>query len=162
MKSCPTCNRTFEDSFTFCLIDGSVLSAPFDPQATKRIPVARITKAPPTEVLPSHRKVNQDNLAPTVPSPLLPLPPMQPYVPFGYSPPNNAPISVEKLPSGEDARGWIITGLIMGIILGIIIGVSTEDPKNAIPLALAVGLLGAIIGKVISRTIKKDSERVNQ
>lgn len=27
MKSCPKCNRTFEDSFSFCLEDGAVLSA---------------------------------------------------------------------------------------------------------------------------------------
>jgi Flp pilus assembly protein TadD len=30
MKSCPTCNRTFEDALTYCLVDGSILSAPFD------------------------------------------------------------------------------------------------------------------------------------
>lgn len=29
MKRCPTCSRTFEDTLTYCLIDGSVLSAPF-------------------------------------------------------------------------------------------------------------------------------------
>lgn len=32
MKSCPTCNRTFEDSFAFCLVDGAILSAPYDPK----------------------------------------------------------------------------------------------------------------------------------
>ena len=31
MKSCPACNRTFDDTMTFCLVDGSVLSPPFDP-----------------------------------------------------------------------------------------------------------------------------------
>jgi len=30
MKSCPTCHRTFEDTLTYCLVDGAVLSAPFD------------------------------------------------------------------------------------------------------------------------------------
>jgi len=31
MKSCPTCNRTYpDDTLAFCLIDGSVLSAPYD------------------------------------------------------------------------------------------------------------------------------------
>lgn len=34
MKSCPDCNRTFEDTLTFCLVDGAILSAPFDPEAT--------------------------------------------------------------------------------------------------------------------------------
>ena len=34
MKKCPTCKRTFEDTFTFCLKDGSVLNPPLDPEAT--------------------------------------------------------------------------------------------------------------------------------
>lgn len=38
MKRCPTCNRTYEDTLTYCLMDGSVLSAPFDPKATFVIP----------------------------------------------------------------------------------------------------------------------------
>ena len=53
MKSCPTCNRTFEDTLTYCLVDGSILSAPFDPQATLIITEARKTNPPPTEILPS-------------------------------------------------------------------------------------------------------------
>ena len=56
MKSCPTCNRTFEDTLTYCLIDGSILSAPFDPQATQKFSTP-------------------DNLAPTAPSPKSPLTP---------------------------------------------------------------------------------------
>lgn len=36
MKSCPTCNRTYpDDTLAFCLVDGSVLSAPYDPEATQ-------------------------------------------------------------------------------------------------------------------------------
>ncbi len=50
MKQCPTCNRTYaDDSITFCLADGALLSAPYDPVATQRIP-ARLTNPPPTEV----------------------------------------------------------------------------------------------------------------
>jgi formylglycine-generating enzyme required for sulfatase activity len=41
MKSCPTCKRTFDDTMTFCLVDGSILSAPFDPQATEHLPAPR-------------------------------------------------------------------------------------------------------------------------
>ncbi len=42
MKSCPTCNRTYsDDSFTFCLSDGALLSAPYDPQATLILPSRR-------------------------------------------------------------------------------------------------------------------------
>jgi hypothetical protein len=50
MKQCPTCNRTYaDDSITFCLADGGLLSASYDPDATQRIP-ARLTTPPPTEV----------------------------------------------------------------------------------------------------------------
>ena len=50
MKQCPTCHRTYaDDSITFCLADGALLSASYDPDATQRIP-ARLTNPPPTEV----------------------------------------------------------------------------------------------------------------
>lgn len=49
MKTCPTCQRTFEDTFTFCLVDGSILSAPYDPHETLRIPAPRSTDPAPTE-----------------------------------------------------------------------------------------------------------------
>jgi hypothetical protein len=50
MKQCPQCNRTYaDDSITFCLADGALLSASYDPNATQRIP-ARLTNPPPTEV----------------------------------------------------------------------------------------------------------------
>ena len=52
MKSCPKCNRTFEDTLTYCLVDGAILSAPFDPHATIRIPEPRRTDPSPTEYLP--------------------------------------------------------------------------------------------------------------
>lgn len=51
MKQCPACNRTYaDDSITFCLADGSLLSAPYEPDATQRIH-ARPTNPPVTEVL---------------------------------------------------------------------------------------------------------------
>jgi hypothetical protein len=35
MKRCPQCNRTYsDDSFSFCLADGTLLSAPFDSEKT--------------------------------------------------------------------------------------------------------------------------------
>ena len=68
MKSCPECNRTFEDTLTYCLIDGSILSAPFDPQATLIIPQARQTVPPPTELLRPQEETKQE-IPPTVASP---------------------------------------------------------------------------------------------
>lgn len=73
MKSCPACNRTFEDTMTFCLIDGSVLSAPFDAKATQDHPATRHTDPSPTAILdPGPRVSNpiqptQDNNRPTPP-----------------------------------------------------------------------------------------------
>src|SRR5262245_9617192 len=47
MKRCPSCNRTYSDeSISFCLADGSLLSAPYDSLGPE---------APPTEVLNSPR-----------------------------------------------------------------------------------------------------------
>jgi hypothetical protein len=95
MKSCPTCNRTFEDTFTFCLIDGSVLSAPFDPAAAKERPPSRDSVAPPTEVisatpepLPPTRAATSGDFQPTIAVPFLqqPMqPPAQPSARLGSS-----------------------------------------------------------------------------
>jgi hypothetical protein len=80
MKSCPACNRTFEDTFTFCLVDGSILSAPFDPQATGQIPNVRDTTPPPTQVMsPPNFPNSRDALPPTMLAP-------QP----GYTPPSSS------------------------------------------------------------------------
>lgn len=69
MKSCPACHRTFEDTLTFCLVDGSILSAPFDPRAMHEQPGARYTSPPPTEVMPPPTRPAADALPPTVFSP---------------------------------------------------------------------------------------------
>lgn len=53
MKHCPTCDRSYSDeTLTYCLEDGSLLSASFDAEATQRIPPSRITNHQSTEVLP--------------------------------------------------------------------------------------------------------------
>ena len=75
MKSCPTCNRTFEDTFTFCLADGSLLNAPFDPQATQKIPEPRQTEPPPTEIMsraPNPNDLTRQPLNDPAPAPLPP------------------------------------------------------------------------------------------
>lgn len=46
MKKCSECNRTFsDDSLSFCLIDGSILSAPFDSEPTLVIPPTQAAQA---------------------------------------------------------------------------------------------------------------------
>lgn len=67
MKSCPTCNRTFGDEMVFCLVDGAILSAPFDPSATRQQQHPRTTEPAPTELISA--RSNPDPLPPTVTSP---------------------------------------------------------------------------------------------
>src|ERR1700674_5496912 len=67
MKRCPTCNRTFEDSLTYCLIDGSVLSAPFTEEAHKEQGEATQVLAPNEGLSAQPDRVLRD----TVPAPTL-------------------------------------------------------------------------------------------
>src|SRR5881394_2457837 len=69
MKSCPTCNRTFDDTLTLCLIDGSVLSAPFDPHVGRAPAAARDPQPPPTRML------NVEPSMPQTTTPTLPIVP---------------------------------------------------------------------------------------
>jgi hypothetical protein len=53
IKECPTCRRTYSDqSITFCLADGSLLSAPFDPQATQQLPLSQSPEPMATALMP--------------------------------------------------------------------------------------------------------------
>lgn len=62
MKKCPNCNRTYSDeTITFCLADGALLSAPYDPQATLHLPVGR-PALPSTQMSP---QAIPESLAPT-------------------------------------------------------------------------------------------------
>jgi hypothetical protein len=57
MKQCPTCKRTYaDDGFTFCLDDGALLSAPYDPKSGKPVSTIRSSGPPPTAVLPDDPK----------------------------------------------------------------------------------------------------------
>ena len=67
MKSCPTCNRTYsDDTFTFCLSDGALLSAPYDPQATLVIPARATDPRPAVDPQPTSPP-EAPELAPTMP-----------------------------------------------------------------------------------------------
>ena len=64
MKSCPTCNRTYpDDTLAFCLVDGSILSAPYDSQSARPHSYSPNNEHPPTEILHSTSKATD-----TIPS----------------------------------------------------------------------------------------------
>lgn len=89
MKSCPACNRTYTDeTLVFCLIDGSSLSAPYDPHETLRIPAAPTTNPPLTEA-PMQKAQSSDSKLlphPTMPSPQPPLNSVGPRYPAEVKP----------------------------------------------------------------------------
>jgi hypothetical protein len=148
MKSCPTCNRTFEDHLTFCLVDGAILSSPYDPQATQRIPVPHITNQPPTEIL-----LNSNALPPTIRSPI----PLNPPMPS--SAPQLATVSPERKSDNFFKR--LIRGVFLGIIIGAPAGLilwltySRYYYNLELPAYVILGaILGAIIFPILRALIK--------
>ena len=125
MKSCPACNRTFEDTFTFCLMDGSILSAPFDPTKPAEQPPREATP-PQTEVFSAHADPKslpetrvaspQANLQPTITSPFQPQPIGQPYhAPVGL-------VSADTLTKPPDLARWMfvvrgLSAMLLGLLL---------------------------------------------
>jgi hypothetical protein len=99
MKSCPTCNRTFEDSFTFCLADGALLSAPYDIQ---RAPAALKSDPKLTEVLPGNSSLPSQSTKPS------------------HEPEPKKPSRLKRI-----IRAMIKCGLL-GILPGILVGVIAE------------------------------------
>src|ERR1041384_488482 len=110
MKSCPNCNRTYsDDTMTFCLVDGSVLSAPYDPDQTRRIPEPRTTQAAATEILPSGSSGSRPPLQSTIRVPT-------PSVPPVYS--SNQSTNID-----ESSRRSIVPWLLVSaaiVIVGIV------------------------------------------
>lgn len=105
IKRCPECNRTYSDeSISFCLADGALLSAPYD---TPR------EEPPPTEILPSPR------------APVPPTEPPKSAVPTMTSLPSgqNALFEVDK-PEAKRSYGLFIWAAALALIVvgGIVIG----------------------------------------
>ena len=125
MKSCPNCNRTFEDTFTFCLMDGAILSAPFDPTKPAEQPHREPTP-PQTEVfreqpeskpLPETRVASPHaNLQPTITTPFQPQPIGQPYQTPAV--PEN---TTATTPLPDVARWLIILRGIAAILIGLLV-----------------------------------------
>lgn len=106
MKQCPTCNRTYgDDTITFCLADGALLSASYDSAATQRIP-ARLTNPPPTEVLTAQ-------------------PPPTEVLPQYLPPPQQQPV-----PANASAK-YLLVGVIVLLVGGGILALVLLNQKNS-------------------------------
>jgi hypothetical protein len=110
LKTCQTCQRTYEDdTLSFCLYDGSVLTAGgTDPQATQRIPVPQTTEP------------FASNAPPLSQAPTAVIPPQQ-------QPQQNAWAQPQK-PGGGGGKAWLVFAgiaalllLAVGIGLGIVL-----------------------------------------
>jgi cell division septation protein DedD len=78
MKQCPVCKRLYADDLQiYCLDDGTVLSAPYDSEATLINAPVRITDAR-TEVLPGRTAADTAPYPPVVVSPTSPAKPAWP------------------------------------------------------------------------------------
>lgn len=136
MKSCPTCNRTYpDDTLAFCLMDGSVLSAPYDPAAKP----ARNVNPPPTEVMsqaPGTVDTGQHQLRPTAPS--LPLTTIQ-------APPPALPArETRETPHAtkSNSRPYVVLGVVAVFVIGVVVAISVmtrQSARSVNPVNLNVG-----------------------
>jgi hypothetical protein len=123
MKKCPQCNRTYaDDGFTFCLEDGALLSAPYDP--TKEEPLSTIQVGPPpTMALPSQQdsadtassqrdKQKPVPLAPTIESPRAPAGPQEPKQVF---PPR---LDLSIAPRRKSRLPYVGVAILLLLIIG--------------------------------------------
>jgi len=111
MKTCPACKRTFDDMLTFCLIDGSVLSVPYDPQETKRFPDAR-SELPTETALPTIKRSRPL-------STIAALPPSLPMAPRSNDSPSNVRRRIATRVQDVNWIGWV--ALIVFFLVSIIV-----------------------------------------
>ena len=107
MKTCPTCNRSYEDdSFAFCLDDGARLSAAYDPRSTLLGPAPRDTDPPKTAILPPELRPTKQARPPLAATILS-------VTPLAY--PQEAPRSQPVGKRGGNV--WIIFGGMLALIV---------------------------------------------
>ena len=142
MKTCPVCQRTFEETLTFCLVDGSVLSAPHDTEQTLSVDKLPASNAPnPTAVMYPTTKLGP---AP-VPTMVAPEPPSL------YPQKSSAPLR-EK----QAGKSWLLIGiavpvvliLLVGVIVGLVwLGSGKSNDNSKLPNANATPKPSATVAK---------------
>jgi hypothetical protein len=146
IKECPTCKRTYSDpTITFCLADGSLLSAPFDPQATLHLPASHQSEAPATEIIPPAFEMS-------------PLPLTEPAIPGPSSTDANSEADGRpddlRLVYQQDLDSTVFGGLTgrrgvkLWVVLGILFTVAAIYTVSIIPAipALAMFVLALWVG----------------
>src|SRR5262245_2719400 len=115
MKTCPTCNKTYDDSLRFCLNDGSELlqptMLPSDPNKTLRLPVPNVTAPGPTVASPQPTASPRSD------------PPMQ------WNPPVVAASSSSTV-SRHNPLPWILGIVVVAGIFGVVIALIVTRSRN--------------------------------
>ena len=123
MKSCPACNRTYpDDTLAFCLIDGSVLSAPYDPQDARRGPARSGGNSTQTQVLnPTMPSEQAPTIQPTIRAPAPQVPPLY----AGARPLLKSEETKSKAP-------WVIAGIAVFLagVFGVVLLASRWPGKS--------------------------------
>jgi hypothetical protein len=169
MKSCPTCNRTYpDDTLAFCLMDGAVLSAPYDPAENRAAPRPS-NEPPPTEVITAPAKPAEARapLQSTIRAPVPQVPDLKPSETVApQSHPSIAVPLMFRLPLAArgilavlfiipwifvDHGGWMWNALypLLAGALAIAAGVSLYPKFRTGRLLVVDGIVAVIMGIVI-------------
>ena len=145
MKSCPTCRRTFEDTFTFCLADGALLDPPFDPTApaSPRPPVSRNYE---TRVMRE---------PPPAPSPMVTgiAPALRPTVAATQRPPRSTvPPRVRRTPPKAEEKNVSNAILVLGAFVALICAITAAAYSES--TVLVIGGVGLALVLVLVRIFR--------
>jgi len=121
IKQCPSCNRTYSDeSISFCLADGALLSAPYG---------SARDQAPPTQVMPPTTR-------PAVP----PTQPAKPAVSTITSMPEYRPVTLADAGDAPKRRTgliWVViaVGALSLLGIGLLVSSAFRDNKESVATA---------------------------
>ena len=114
IKQCPSCNRTYSDeSISFCLADGTLLSAPY---------ASSKDEAPPTEILPTPKAVP-------------PTQPAKPLIPTITSRPEFRGVTLaETAAAPNESRGTVWVAVVFAVLalvgVGLIVRYAMRDSSE--------------------------------
>jgi TonB family protein len=126
IKKCPTCNRTYADeTISFCLADGELLSAPYDSRSE---PGANSDQSGPvTEILPAPVVPTQPAIAATQPA----IQAERVSTITTAVPSPVRPTRADPTPNASNRKGWLVAGVLL--LLTIVGGLVAYRMTNTTP-----------------------------
>src|SRR5581483_1885156 len=125
IKKCPVCERTYSDeSISFCLADGALLSAP------------EKTDAAPTAVLPSSLRPTEQSKQPALTPTMTSLTPPEPVLPVGADKPPRLPRTNPLVNLGREILFPLIAVIAAFIVGGVVILIIGDSPIQTYKLLI--------------------------